>query len=78
MHFHCQTQLDIRLSISDQARVLTEGKAERHLYAPQAGWVTFRIKSNEDVDKAKEIVRLAHNHALTVMEEHLTKRETAK
>jgi hypothetical protein len=78
MHFHGQTHLDIRLPMSDQARILVEGKAEKHAYAPQAGWVTFRIKSNEDIDKVKEIVRLAHNRALTVMEQHQTKRTTAK
>jgi len=78
MHFHGQTHLDIRLSMSDQARVLLEGKTEKHAHAPQAGWVTFRIKSNEDVGKAKEIVRLAHNYALTVMERHQTKRTIAK
>ena len=35
MHFHGQTQLDIRLSKSDQARVLAEGKAEKHLTLPR-------------------------------------------
>jgi len=78
MHFHGQTHLDIRLPMSDQARVLVEGKAEKHAYAPQAGWVTVRIKSNEDIDKVKEIVLLAHNLALNVMEQHQTKRNTAK
>jgi hypothetical protein len=73
MHFHGQTHLDIRLSKSDQARVLAEGKAEKHLYAPQAGWVTFIIKSGEDIDMAKEIVRLAYNYALTIMDQHQTK-----
>jgi len=33
MHFHGQTHLDIRLPMSDQARVLVEGKAEKHAYA---------------------------------------------
>ncbi len=78
MHFHGQAHLDIRLSKSDQTRVLAEGKAEKHLYAPQAGWVTFIIKSSEDVDKAKEIIQLAHNHALTIVHQHQTKRLVQK
>lgn len=78
MHFHGQTHLDIRLSKEDQARVLASGQAERHLYAPQAGWVTFRIKSVEDIEKAKEIILLAYNHASSVMREHQARREEAK
>lgn len=74
MHFHGQTHLDIRLSKSDQAHVLAEGKAEKHLYAPQAGWVTFIIRSREDIEKAREIIRLSHNHALTIMDRRQTKR----
>ncbi len=66
MHFHGQKHLDIRLSKPDQAHVLARGMAERHLYAPDAGWVTFRIKSNEDIEKAKEIIKLAHANALTI------------
>jgi hypothetical protein len=78
MHFHCQTHLDIRLSKSDQARVLAEGKAEKHLYAPQAGWVTFIIKSGEDIDKAKELVQLAYNYALTIVDQHQPQRLVQK
>jgi len=78
MHFHGQTHLDIRLSKADQARVLAEGKAEKHLYAPEAGWVTFIIKSGEDIDKAKEIVRLAYIYALTIVDQHQTKKLVQK
>ena len=68
MHSHSPTYLDIRLSMEDQARVLKEGKAEHHRFAPQAGWVTFRIRSAGDIDSAKEIVTLAYDHAKRIME----------
>ena len=74
MHFHGQTHLDIRLSKMDQSQVLATGKAERHLYAPDAGWVTFRIKSREDIEKAKEIIQLAHKNASGIIEQHRTRR----
>ena len=70
MHFHGQTHLDIRLSKNDQAKALAAGKAERHLYAPQAGWVTFRIKSRDDIERAKELIQLAHKNASDVLESH--------
>lgn len=77
MHFHGSTHLDIRLSKEDQAKVLASGQAERHLYAPQAGWVTFKIKSSGDVRKAKEIITLAYNHAsLTIKQREARQAET--
>ncbi len=66
MHSHGDTHFDIRLSKEDQERVLKEGKAEPHLYAPQAGYVTFRIRSEKDLEVVKELVQLAYRNA----EEH--------
>ncbi len=74
MHFHGQTQLDIRLSMEDQSRMLKEGKAQHHLYAPQAGYVTFRIRSNEDVATAKELIELAYKNARETMEKYQERR----
>ena len=74
MHSHGPAHLDIRLSKEDQAHVLKEKKAEHHRFAPQAGWVTFRIRSEEDVENAKELIRLAHDSAAKIMAAHLSKR----
>ena len=74
MHFHGQTHLDIRLSMEDQSRMLKEGKAQRHLYAPQAGYVTFRIRSNEDVATAKELIELAYKNAHETMGKYQERR----
>ncbi|HZY46614.1 MAG TPA: luciferase family protein, partial [Candidatus Bathyarchaeia archaeon] len=45
MHTHGPSYLDIRLSREDQKKALESKKAELHRFAPQAGWVTFRIRS---------------------------------
>ena len=64
MHNHGPRYLDIHLSPEDQERVLREGKAEPHRFTPaRARWVTFRIRSDEDVDTAKELITLAYNDA---------------
>src|SRR6266581_3803843 len=61
MHNHGPRYLDIHLSREDQERVLREGKAERHRFTPaRAGWVTFHIRSDEDVENAKELIMLAY------------------
>ena len=78
MHFHGQTHLDIRLSKYDQARVLSERTVEEHLFAPQGGWVTFRVKSKKDIEVVKEIIRLAYENAATIMHEHETRTRRSK
>jgi Family of unknown function (DUF5519) len=68
MHTHGTLQLDIRLSKRDQERVLGEGKAEQHRFVHHsAGWVTFRIRSEEDVENAKNLIRLAYDNADRLM-----------
>ncbi len=64
MHNHGPKYFDIHLSREDQERVLREGKAERHRFTPaRAGWVTFQIRSDKDVETAKELITLAYNDA---------------
>jgi hypothetical protein len=74
MHTHGTSHLDIRLFKEDQERVLKESKAEPHRFAPQAGWVTFRIRSEGDVEAAKELVRLAYDNAEKMMAAHASSR----
>jgi hypothetical protein len=75
MHTHWTSQLDIRLSKEDQERVLKEGKAEPHSFVHhQAGWVTFRIRSEEATETAKELIRLAYDNAGKMMAAHMSKR----
>lgn len=78
MHSHGPSYLDIRLSASDQARVLETGEAQRHQFAPQAGWVTFRMKSFDDLDRAKKIIRLAYENAKKNLEEVKARRSQSK
>jgi len=64
MHTHGTLQLDIRLSRQDQEQVLKAGKAERHrLVHHRASWVTFRIRPEEDIEAAKDLIRLAYDNA---------------
>ncbi len=74
MHTHGTSHLDIRLSKEDQERILKEGKAEPHRFAPQAGWVTFRIHSEGDVETAKELIRLAYDNAEKMMAAQVSRR----
>ncbi len=78
MHFHGDTYLDVHLSKEDQAKMLDESKAERHQFAPEAGWVTVRIRSERDLDNAREVIQLAYSRAKRIMENNLARREARK
>ena len=73
MHHHGPSFLDIRLSKSDQAIALNKGTAIPHRFAPQAGWVSFRIEKPEDLERAKKLIQLAYENAKTNMEAHSTR-----
>lgn len=70
MHHHGPSFLDIRLSKNDQATALKRGTAIPHRFAPQAGWVSFRIEKTEDLEPAKRLIQLAYENAKTNMETH--------
>ena len=55
---HC----DIRLPKGDQERVLAEGKARPHRWAPEAGYVTFIVDDEADLGPAMDLIRMSHHH----------------
>ncbi len=61
MHIHGSGHCDIQLSKDDQARVLAEGKARPHRWAPEAGYVTFIVRDEEDLDSAMDLIRMSHH-----------------
>jgi len=73
MHHHGPSFLDIRLSKIDQAAALKKRTAIPHRFAPQAGWVSFRIEKAEDLGPAKELIQLACENAKMNMEAHRTR-----
>jgi len=76
MHSHGPSLLDIRLSKKDQAAALKDGKAIPHRFAPQAGWVSFRIEKAEDLGTAKALIQAAYENAKDSMEVHKKRRES--
>jgi hypothetical protein len=61
LHIHGLGHCDIRLPKDVQERVLVEGKARRHRWAPEAGYVTFIVKAEEDLDPAMELIQTSHD-----------------
>jgi hypothetical protein len=62
MHIHGYGHCDIRFSKDGQERVIAEGKAQRHRWAPEAGYVTFIVNERKDLEAAMELIRMSHDH----------------
>ena len=62
MHIHGHGHCDIQLSKGDQERVLAEGKARSHRWAPEAGYVTFIVRDEGDLKEAMGLIRMSHEH----------------
>jgi len=60
MHIHGYGHCDIRLPKEVQQRVLSEGKARPHRWAPKAGYVTFIVNTENDLDPAMDLIRASH------------------
>src|SRR5215469_771826 len=58
MHIHGHGHCDIRLSKDDQQRVLAEGKARPHRWAPEQGYITSIVRNEKDLEPAIELIRL--------------------
>jgi len=62
MHIHGHGHCDIRLALHDQQRVLAEGKARPHRWAPEAGYVTFIVRNEKDLEPAMDLIRMSYHH----------------
>jgi len=50
------------LGKTDQERVLSEGKARPHRWAPEQGYVTFMVREDKDLAPAVELIRMSYDH----------------
>jgi hypothetical protein len=62
MHIHGHGHCDVQLAKDDQQRVLAEGKARPHRWAPEAGYVTVVVQSEEDLALAMDLIRMSHRY----------------
>jgi hypothetical protein len=62
MHIHGHGHCDIRLPKDVQERVLAEGKARPHRWAPGAGYVTLMVNKPEDLEPAMELIGMSHDY----------------
>jgi len=62
MHIHGHGHCDIRLAREDQERVLAEGKAHSHRWAPERGYITFVVRNENDLAPAMGLIQMSHDY----------------
>jgi hypothetical protein len=59
-HVHIGGTVDIPFPRPVRDALLREGLAEEHRWVPNSGWITFRIRSEEDFQHALWLMRLSY------------------
>ena len=59
-HVHTNGMVDIPFTRPIHDVLLAEGLAEQHRWVPNSGWITFRIRSEQDIAHALWLMRLSY------------------
>jgi hypothetical protein len=59
-HIHSGGEVDIPFTRAIHDALLEEGMAEEHRWVPDSGWVTFRVRGEEDLPHAIWLMRLSY------------------
>jgi hypothetical protein len=59
-HVHYGGIVDIPFPRSVRDELLKEGLAEEHRWVPNSGWVTFRVRSDRDLQHAVWLMRFSY------------------
>jgi Family of unknown function (DUF5519) len=67
-HIHGDQWADIVFPMEVRNRLVADGKAEPHHILPQSGWITFRLKKEEDEESAVGLFKLSYEIARGALE----------
>lgn len=59
-HVHMGGVVDIPFPRSVRDALLADGLAEEHHWVPNSGWITFRIRKDEDLQHAAWLMRMSY------------------
>lgn len=59
-HVHLWGDVDIPFPLAVHDVLLAEGRAQRHRWLPNSGWVTYQIHNRSDLERATWLLRLSY------------------
>lgn len=74
-HYHRFGVLDIPFPRSIRDVLVEDGEASVHRYVPDSGWVTYRVRSDQDVQHAIRLLRLSYLYRAIVRSTDVVKLE---
>lgn len=74
-HIHSNGILDIRFSKNLKQLLLNQGRISHHHVFANSGWISFYIRSKEDVEYAKWLLRIAYEWSANPHSDLLTREE---
>ena len=66
VHFHELRHIDIRLSKLQQEEALRTHIAFQHQYAPQTGWVSCILETEEQAENTKRLIKEASDTCVSL------------
>lgn len=66
-HIHRGKLVDIPFAKRIRTVLIEENRAEKHHVMPDSGWVSYRIQSNEDIEGALWLLRVAYLYHVIMM-----------
>lgn len=69
-HFHGPRLIDIRLSKPQQEEALRTHIAIEHRYAPQAGWVSCILETEEQAENTMRLIKEAYDTCVSLKTSH--------
>jgi exoribonuclease R len=73
-HLHGNVLLDVPFPKRVRDELIAQGKAAPHHVLPESGWISFRIRSREDVTNAISLLRRSYEIAADQKVRHGAKR----
>jgi hypothetical protein len=69
-HVHGGQLVDIPFAKRIRNILIEEERAEKHHVLPDSGWVSYRVRSDEDIDGALWLLRVAYLYHVVTMRKH--------
>jgi Family of unknown function (DUF5519) len=63
-HLHGDHLADLPFPVRVREDLVAQGKAQRHHVLPDSGWISYRIRGEQDVPGAIELFRLSYERAV--------------
>lgn len=69
-HVHGGTLVDVPFATRVRDILIEEERAEKHHVMPDSGWVSYRVQSDEDIEGALWLLRVAYLYHVVTTQKH--------